>query len=155
MDSNHYEATNLMGCPGQQFSTAPSFALWTYLPPCWHTFLIYLVRLLLVLLGLPLILPLFCLALAVLLPMGVLCLPCLCYCEDMEETTIGQIAQKLAFSAAAIILFLLWFPLALALSPIALILSLTKVIEFEWWVYFVGPAIYPIFIVAFIGTDDD
>lgn len=153
MDSNHYDSTNLLGCPGQQFTTAPSFALWTYMPCC-HTFLIYCVRLILIILAIPVGLPLLCLAIGVLLPLGIICLPCLCCIDDLEDSSIGQIAVKLLLAAAAVLAFLLWLPFCILLSPIAFTLYATSAVEFEPWLYVIGPAIYPIFILAWSGEDD-
>lgn len=153
MDNNHYDTTNLMGCPGQQFTTAPSFALWTYMPCC-HTFLIYFVRAILLILALPVGIPLCCIAIAVLLPLGIICLPCICCIDDIGESSAGQIAQKLLLAAAAVLAFVLWLPFCLISSPIFVILYSASIVEVEPILFVLGPAIYPIFILAWSGDDD-
>jgi hypothetical protein len=156
MESDHYDATNLVGCPGQQFSTAPSFALWTHVPPCCHTCLIYFVRFLLILILIPIGVPLACLAIAVILPITVVCLPCICCFmidDDLSDSSIGELAGKLLWTAAAFFLFVLWVPFALLFSPIVALLYAFSIVDFEPWLYLIGPAVYP--LIVLLWHEDD
>jgi hypothetical protein len=156
MDNDHYDATNLAGCPGQQFASAPSFALWTHVPPWCHTCLIYFVRILLFLIVLPIGIALGCLAIAIVLPLAIICSPCLCFfmCDDdFDDTCFSQLGGQLLLGAAALLLFLIWIPIAIAFSPIAVVLFAFSILEFEPWIYVIGPAVYPL-IFLFWHEDD-
>lgn len=153
MDTNHYDTGNILGCPGQQFSDAPSFALWTRLPLCCHNILFYVTRLFLVIISLPLLLPLLCLAIALLLPLSVVCLPCLCCIDDIQDYSFSKILNTVILLFLGFLLTIIWFPIALALSPFAWLWVTVTSSRMEWVIYFMGPGIYPFMYVMW--QDDD
>jgi hypothetical protein len=134
MDPNHFDPSNILGCPGMQYAPAPSFALWTRLPGCCRSFVIALPRVILCLcllpialaLGLVLTLPplaMFIVTFALIFVFG---LPLSLYlkrsCTDHCSKSFKQskvCMLVLGGGILALLTLFVWVPLMVSLLPIS------------------------------------